>query len=189
MAWTVWICGLPGSGKSTIARELEELLEKRGIHAQILSTDALRKVLTPEPTYTEKEREMVYAVLVFIAKILNQNGVNVIIDATANRKAYRERGKKEIQNLLIAYVECPLEVCMKREIERRETYGAPRDIYIRGLTGKSDTVPGLGVAFEVPENPDIVLDSVRFTAQENAEKILKKILSSYYYHLDKNVSV
>lgn len=140
MAWTVWICGRPGSGKSTIARELESLLEESGLHAQVLGTDILRKVVTPEPTYTEKERGVVYSTLVFIAKILNQNEVNVILDATANRSAYREKGKDEIENILIAYVECPLEICMKREAERKETYGAPRDIYKRGLAGESDTV-------------------------------------------------
>jgi len=180
LAWTVWICGRPGSGKSTIARALASLLERKNIHVQILGTDILRKVVTPEPTYSEKEREIVYNTLVFIAKILNQNGVNVILDATANRKAYRERGKKEIENLMIAYVECPLEVCMKREAERKETYGAPRDIYKKGLTGKSSTVPGLGVPYEVPENPDVLLDSVKFTAEENAERILSKILEKYY---------
>ncbi|MEM3593706.1 MAG: adenylyl-sulfate kinase, partial [Candidatus Jordarchaeaceae archaeon] len=104
MAWTVWICGRPGSGKSTIARALESLLKEKGIRAQILSTDTLRKVVTPEPTYSEKERKIVYATLVFIAKILNQNGVNVILDATANLKAYRDIGRREIENLIIAYV-------------------------------------------------------------------------------------
>ncbi|MGQ9719871.1 MAG: adenylyl-sulfate kinase [Candidatus Jordarchaeum sp.] len=180
MAWTVWICGRPGAGKSTIARALLSLLEKKGIRAQVLGTDILRKVMTPEPTYSEKEREVVYATLVFIAKILNQNGVNVILDATANRRTYREKGKEEIENLILAYVECPLEVCINREAERKETYGAPRDIYKRGLTGKSDTVPGINVPYEVPENPDILLDSVRFTTQENAEKILSVILEKYY---------
>ncbi len=180
MVWTVWICGRPGCGKSTIARALESLLEGKGIRAQILGTDILRKVVTPEPTYSEREREVVYATLVFVAKILNQNGVNVILDATANRSAYREKGKEEIENLIIAYVECPLEVCIRREVEREETYGAPRDIYKRGLTGESDTVPGIGVPYEVPENPDVLLDSVRFTARENAEKILNVILEKYY---------
>nr|MDO8080855.1 adenylyl-sulfate kinase [Candidatus Freyarchaeota archaeon] len=180
MVWTVWICGRPGSGKSTIARALLSLLEEKRMHAQILGTDILRKVVTPEPTYTEKEREVVYATLVFIAKILNQNGVNVILDATANRRAYREKGKEEIENLLIAYVECPLDICIEREAERKETYGAPRDIYKRGLTGESKTVPGIGILFEVPESPDILLDSVSFTAQENAEKILSVILDRYY---------
>ena len=180
MAWTVWICGRPGSGKSTIARALVSILEEQGIHAQILGTDILRRVVTPVPTYSEKERGIVYATLVFIAKILNQNGVNVILDATANRRAYRDKGKEEIENLMIAYVECPLEICIKREAERKETYGAPRDIYKRGLTGESDTIPGIGVPYEVPETPDILLDSVKFTPQENAEKILKVILERYH---------
>lgn len=180
MAWAVWICGRPGSGKSTIARALVSLLEERGVHVQILGTDILRRVVTPEPTYSEKERGIVYATLVFIAKILNQNGVNVILDATANRRAYREKGKEEIENLIIAYVECPLEICVEREAERKETYGAPRDIYKRGLTGESDTVPGIGVPYEVPVDPDVLLDSVNFSAEKNAKKILKVILERYY---------
>lgn len=180
MAWTVWIFGLPGSGKSTIAHELHAMLKERGINAQILSTDILRKVVTPKPTYSEEEREIVYGVLVFIARLLNDNGVNVIIDATANRNAYREKGRKEIKNILFAYVKCPLEVCMQREATRQETYGAPRRIYEKGLTGESKTVPGLGVPFEEPENPDVVVESDKLSPRECALRILDALMKRFY---------
>ncbi|MHA1608193.1 MAG: adenylyl-sulfate kinase [Candidatus Freyarchaeota archaeon] len=179
MAWSVWILGLPGSGKSTIARALQSMLRERGINVQVLSTDILRKVVTPNPTYSEEEREIVYGVLVFIAKLLNDNGVNVIIDATANREAYRERGRKEIKNLLFAYVKCPLEVCMEREATRKETYGAPREIYKKGLTGESQTVPGIGVPFEEPKNPDVVVESDKLPPEECAQRILEVILERF----------
>jgi len=180
LAWTVWIFGLPGSGKSTIARELQRLLAENGIKSQILSTDLLRKVVTPNPTYSEEEREIVYGVLVFIARLLNDNEVNVIIDATANRRAYREKGRKEIENIMFAYVKCPLEVCMTREATREETYGAPRKIYEKGLSGESRTVPGLGVPFEEPENPDVIVESDKFPPKECAIKIFNTMLSKFY---------
>ncbi|MBS7247506.1 MAG: adenylyl-sulfate kinase [Candidatus Jordarchaeales archaeon] len=180
MAWTVWLFGLPGSGKSTIARELQGLLAERDIKSQILSTDLLRKVVTPNPTYSEEEREIVYGVLVFIARLLNDNGINVIIDATANRKAYREKGRKEIENILFVYVKCPLEVCMRREATRKETYGAPRKIYEKGLSGESRTVPGLGVPFEEPENPDVIVESDKLSPKECALKIFNNIMNRFY---------
>ena len=59
--WCVWLTGLPGSGKSTIANILLELLRTSEIHAQILSSDMLRRLVTPSPEYTEEERETIIA--------------------------------------------------------------------------------------------------------------------------------
>jgi adenylylsulfate kinase len=69
--WCVWITGLPGSGKSTVAEALIRILLQKGIRAQLLSSDELRKVLTPKPTYSLEERDIVYATLVYIAKTAN----------------------------------------------------------------------------------------------------------------------
>ncbi|MCK4633642.1 adenylyl-sulfate kinase, partial [Candidatus Bathyarchaeota archaeon] len=86
--WCVWVTGLPGSGKSVVSQALLELLEENGIVAQLLASDALRKVLTPKPTYSLEERDIVYATLVYMAKLLTRNNVNVIIDATGNLRRY-----------------------------------------------------------------------------------------------------
>ncbi len=82
--WCVWITGLPGSGKSVVSRALINLLKKEGVAAQLLSSDELRKTLTPNPTYSLEEREIVYAAISYTAKLLTDNGVNVIIAATGN---------------------------------------------------------------------------------------------------------
>ncbi|MEM3722104.1 MAG: adenylyl-sulfate kinase, partial [Candidatus Bathyarchaeia archaeon] len=88
--WCIWITGLPGSGKSTVANLLVKFLLQKGIRAQLLSSDVLRKYLTPKPTYSLEERDIVYSTLVYIAWLLTQNGVNVVIDATGNLRRYRD---------------------------------------------------------------------------------------------------
>ena len=177
--WCIWITGLPGSGKSTVAKKLLEKLESLKVHVQILSSDMLRKVMTPKPTYAKEERDRVYATLVFIAKLLTQNGINVIIDATGNRRRYRDNARKEIPKFIEAYVRCPLKICIERETKRKEYAHAPRGVYKKALTGKSNTVPGIGVPYEEPENPEVVVDSDKLDASQCAQKILETLMKTF----------
>lgn len=135
----------------------------------------LRRVITPKPTYNEEERDIVYSTLVFIAKLLTQNRVNVIIDATANRRRHRDRARKEIPKFMEAYVRCPLEVCIRRETERKVYAYAPKEVYKKAFTGKSTTVPGIGVPYEEPENPEVIVDSNKLSVDECAQKILEAL--------------
>ncbi len=177
--WCAWITGLPGSGKSVIAQALLRQLEQQGISAQLVSVDMLRKVVTPKPTYSERERDMVYASIVFVSKLLTQNDVNVIIDATANRQRYRDHARKQIPRFIEVYVRCPLELCIEREAKRGKTFMAPRDIYKKAFTGKSKTVPGIGVPYEQPQNPEVTVDSNKQSPEECAEKIYKTITRTF----------
>lgn len=177
--WCVWVTGLPGSGKSVVSENLVRLLEQKGIHAQLLSSDALRKVLTPKPTYTLEERDVVYATLTYIAELLTRNGVNVVIDATGNLRRYREKARALISKFMEAYLECPLEVCIERESKRVETRHAPKQIYAKALEGKASTVPGLGQPYEPPANPEITINAAAHTPEQAARKILETIMSKW----------
>jgi len=173
--WCIWITGLPGSGKSVVSEALMNLLKKEGVHAQLLSSDALRKVVTPKPTYSLEERDIVYDTLVYFAKMLTQNGVNVVIDATGNLRRYRDNARKHIARFLEVYLVCPLEVCMKREAKRGKTFHAPKRIYAKGLEGKSSTVPGVGQPYERPLRPELTIDTTRHTPEQAAQKIFKRL--------------
>jgi len=149
----LWITGLPGSGKSTIADSLKE------IHPDfvILRMDDMRKVVTPVPSYSDVEREIVYRSLVFIAKMLTDLGHNVIIDATGNMRKWRELARHFIQNYIEVYLTCPVDLCIDRERKRQEPRGAPQDIYQKGERGWP--VPGIGALYEEPLEPEIVVDT------------------------------
>jgi adenylylsulfate kinase len=178
--WCVWVTGLPGSGKSTVANLLLEKLKALNVHAQIVSVDIIRQYATPLPSYTEEERDIVYGALVFTAKMLTENGVNVLIDATGNRRRFRDQARQAIPRFMEAYLQCPLEVCMRREAKRQNTHLAPTEIYKRAGEGEAPTVPGVGVPYEEPLNPEAKLDSSRLSARECARGILDTMQTCFH---------
>lgn len=114
-AFAIWITGLPASGKSTIVAELTPKLEGLGRAVEVLESDALRRILTPVPTYSHEERDLFYRALAFMGARLVAHGVTVIFDATANRRAYRDFARSLIPRFIEVAVECPLELAMQRD--------------------------------------------------------------------------
>ncbi len=162
-AFAVWLTGLPASGKSTIATALRPKLEALGLRVDVLESDEVRRVLTPEPTYSPEERDLFYRALAFTGARLVEHGVSVIFDATAAKRAYRDLARSLIPRFLEIAVDCPLEVCMARD---------NKDTYRKGRGGESTTVPGLQVPYEEPLKPDLRIDTTKATPAEAAERVL-----------------
>ena len=177
--WCVWLTGLPGSGKSTIANLLVEKFKVKNARVQLISIDMLRRAVTPKPSYSKKERDTVYAALVFSARLLTENDVNVIIDATGNRRRYREEARRQIEKFIEVYLRCPLDLCMIREKERKDTHLAPKKIYRKGLAGKSQTVPGVNVPYEESEHSELTLNTEKQTPDESVQRISDLIAELY----------
>lgn len=164
--FALWITGLPASGKSSMVARLTPKLQAIGIEAEVLESDALRRILTPSPTYSKDERDLFYRSLAFMGSRLTAHGVNVIFDATASRRVYRDFARSLIPQLLEVSIECPLEVCMQRD---------KKGTYRRGLEGKSSTVPGLQEPYEAPLAPDLAIDSTIMAPEDGAEQIFELI--------------
>ncbi len=180
MAFAVWFTGLPGSGKTAIASRTAAMLKKEGISVKILQLDEIRRVLTPNPRYTDEERDIVYASLAYMSKLLTEYGVNVFIDATANRKRYRDAARSIIPRFAEAYIRCSLEVCMEREAHRKSAF-SPKGIYKRS-TQDGANVPGVNVPYEETLNPEIVIDSDIMNSYECAKKAADAIRSMFGEH-------
>jgi len=177
--WAIWLTGMPGSGKSTLARVVARKLLDRHIQSQVLSVEMVREILTPKPAYTEEERRIVYGALVLVAKMLCQNGINVIIDATANRRRHRNAARRSIARFGEIYLKCPLKVCMERERKRKRRFGAPSRIYDKARTGTSKTVPGIGVPYEVPLAPELEVNTSELGPNQSAERIVRFVIFRY----------
>jgi adenylylsulfate kinase len=180
MKFCLWVCGLPGSGKTTIVKELEKFFLKSGLDFLTLNLDEIRKVVTPKPAYTNEERDLVYGSLAYMAMLLvTPDCRNVIIDATGNRKTYRDTARALIPEFAIVYVKCPIEICQKREASR------PAGNVERGLYRKAHAdllkgvFPGVTAVFEEPENPEVVINSDVLTPIESADSVMSYIKSRW----------
>jgi adenylylsulfate kinase len=170
-AFAVWVTGLPASGKSTVVRALKAQLATRGVSAEVLESDALRRIFTPHPRYEEQEREIFYAQVAFVGGLLAKHGIPVIFDATANRRAYRNVARRTIPCFLEVYVDTPLAECMNRD---------PKGIYRKALGGGTGAVPGLKAEYEPPEHPDVVVHGDRETPETAARRVIEALEQRSY---------
>jgi adenylylsulfate kinase len=148
--FALWLTGLPASGKTTIAKELARVLAEQNIHCQILDSDEMRQRLTPNPTYSEAEREQFYRTLAYTAELLSTNGVPVIIAATGHKQRYRDAAREHIADFAEIYVKCSLATAMARDT---------KGIYQMAQEGKATAVPGLQVPYEAPTSPEVTVDT------------------------------
>ncbi|MBW2984176.1 adenylyl-sulfate kinase [Candidatus Woesearchaeota archaeon] len=181
MAFAIWITGLPGSGKSTIAKELVKILNKNKIKAQILRLDKIRKKYVKKPKYSDKERDFVYRKFTDEGiKLIKKN--NIIYDATAHKKKYRDYARKKIKNFIEVYLKCPLNVCIKRESKRKAGL-VIANMYKKALERKKSKkkypklgqVIGVDVPYEINKKAEIIINSDKIKPKQAANKIYKKI--------------
>jgi adenylylsulfate kinase len=161
--FAVWLTGLPASGKSTLSEALQRALTGRGVNVAVLESDALRRVLTPNPGYGEAERDAFYNGMAYVGWLLTRHGVSVLFDATAHRRAYRDRARRRIRRFLEVHVDTPLRVCEARD---------PKGIYRRAREGKAPNVPGIQAAYEPPLRPDLVVRGDTEKPAEAARRII-----------------
>ncbi len=171
-AFVVWFTGLPGSGKSTIARGVFEKavrnLRKQSEPNRItlLEMDAIRKRVFPHPTYSDEEREAAYRAFVLMGSMLSSNEVAVLLDAVAHKRIWRELAREQCPKFIEVYVKCPIEICIERETNRsgdKVRQKLYRDALERLKTGETieglGKVPGVDELYEESPSPEVVIDS------------------------------
>jgi len=162
--FTVWFTGLPGAGKSTLARLLEGKLRQLGLQVEILDGDEVRKRLTKGLGFTREDREENIRRIAYVANLLSKVGAVAIVAAISPYAQSRDEVRSEIENFVEVFVKCSLETCIERD---------PKGLYAKAQRGEISHFTGISDPYEEPKNPEIIVE----TDQEQPDECLMKILS------------
>jgi len=143
----IWSSGLPSSGKSTLAEAAHRHLDTRGIRCCLLDGDAVRAALVPAPAHGGTARDQFYATLANLAALFADQGLVVLVAATAHKREYRERARSIAPRFFEVEVQTSLEEC-----RQRDTKGLFRSF----AEGAISEMPGEDVAYERASEPEIV---------------------------------
>ena len=167
----LWFTGLSGSGKTTIAHEVEEKLLEAGVPVEILDGDVVRENLSKGLGFSKEDRDTNIRRIAFVAHLLQRNGVFVITAAISPYKAVRDEARAMIKDFVEIYADASLEVC-----EQRDTKG----LYAKARAGEIKGFTGIDDPYEAPENPEVVCDTEKEDVSESAQKVIDKLIELKY---------
>jgi adenylylsulfate kinase len=164
----IWMCGLSGSGKSTIANAAERVLNKQGHFTIILDGDNLRAGLNSNLGFTDEDRLENIRRIAELTKVLVENGVIVFISAITPRGELRDlaRGIVGEKNLFEVYVNASYQACEKRDV---------KGLYAKAARGEIANFTGRDNSFEPPQNPDLTLHTEKLSIEEAAIELVEAI--------------
>ena len=164
--FTLWFTGLPCSGKSTIADTVADELRQRGVRAERLDADIIRKHLWRELGYSKEDRDENIRRVTFLAKLLTRNGIAVLTSFISPYRELREHARREIGDFVEIYVRCPVEICMERDT---------RGMYKKALAGEIQNFTGISDPYEEPLNPELLIESDKEPLKESVARVIAKI--------------
>jgi adenylylsulfate kinase len=168
----IWLTGLPGSGKTTIANALKPILEKEGLRVELLDGDVVRRQLSPELGFTKQDREIHARRVVYLAKVFARNGVVAIVSLISPYREFRAYARKEIENFVEVYVKAGLQTCIKRD---------PKGLYAKALAGEIKDLTGLQDPYEEPLNPELIVDTDEHDLTKSVAMIIDKLTAMGVY--------
>lgn len=163
---TLWLTGLSGSGKSTIATAVAEELRRRGRPVEVLDGDLVRENLSKGLGFSKEDRDTNIRRIGFVAELLTRNGVVTIVAAISPYRQVRAEVRERIGHFLEVYVRCSLE-----ELQRRDVKG----LYRRALAGEIANFTGVSDPYEEPDAAEVVVDSATETTEESVAKVLAAV--------------
>ena len=169
--FVLWLTGLSGSGKSTIAEIIEAELRARGMKVERLDGDTVRQGLTSDLGFSKEDRDKNIERVTFVAKLLSRNGVACVCSFISPYEAVREKVRTETTNFVEVFVDAPLETVIERDI---------KGLYKKAIAGEIENFTGISDPYEAPEDPDIRVQTEHQTPIESANWILEALEEMAY---------
>jgi len=161
--FTLWLTGLSGAGKTTVAVALENELHERGLLIERLDGDTVREGLTRDLGFSKEDRDKNIERVSFVARLLSRNRVGVVASFISPYREARAKVRELTTNFIEVYVNAPLEVCAARDV---------KGLYAKAFAGQIQGFTGVNDPYEAPENPEIVLHTDKETLEQSVGIII-----------------
>lgn len=163
---TIWLTGLSGSGKSTIAERLYEELRRRGRKVEVLDGDVVRTNLSKGLGFSKEDRDTNIRRIAFVCNLLTRHGAAVISAAISPYREVRDEARKLIGDFVEVFVDCPLDELVKRDV---------KGLYAKALRGELPNFTGVSDPYEAPLNPEVTVCTHLEQVEESVAKVLAKL--------------
>jgi adenylylsulfate kinase len=172
----IWLSGLSGAGKTTLAKELEVILHNKGYLTQILDGDNIRTGINNNLGFSDDDRKENIRRIAEVSKLLVHSGVIALNSFISPTKEIRDLAIGIIgkENFIEVFVDAPLEVCEQRDV---------KGLYKKARAGKIKNFTGIDAPFERPETPDIIINTAELSIAESLDRLLALVLPKITYSL------
>ena len=164
---TIWMTGLSGSGKSTVASMLAKRLSALGAQVEILDGDVVRTNLSKGLGFSKEDRDTNIRRIGFVCNLLSRNGVFAIAAAISPYRAIRAEVRAAAGNFVEVFTDCPLDTLVERDV---------KGLYKKALAGEIKNFTGVSDPYEAPESPEVRIDSSRQTPEESTDIVWRYLI-------------
>lgn len=171
--FVIWFTGLSGSGKSSLAKELDQVLCSWNKHTYVLDGDNVRNGLNSDLGFSSVDRAENIRRLGEVSRLFVDAGIIIIVACISPLEKERELVKSlfDENEFFEIYINTPLDECEKRD---------PKGIYKKVRAGKIRNFTGVDSIYEAPINPNLVIDTINASIGKSVEYIIKKLIDKKY---------
>ncbi len=159
---TIWLTGLSGAGKSTVANLLAKRLRASEARVEVLDGDVIRTNLSKGLGFSKEDRDTNIRRIGFVCSLLSRNGVIAIAAAISPYRSLRDEVRASNTNFVEVFADCKFETLVKRDV---------KGLYKKALAGEIQNFTGVSDPYEPPESPEVRFDSDAETPEESAKVV------------------
>ncbi|MDZ8185308.1 MAG: adenylyl-sulfate kinase [Nostoc sp. ChiSLP02] len=172
----LWLTGLSGAGKTTIAHGVAQELLLRNYALEVLDGDVVRTHLSQGLGFSKQDRDTNVRRIGFVAELLSRNGIIAIVAAISPYREIRDELKKTSTNFVEVYVKAPLTVCELRD---------EKGLYAKAKAGEIKHFTGISDPYEEPLNPEIICQTDKFTIEQCVNRVINYLEHKNFIVADK----